>query len=277
MRQLVMYIAYGIIAGFSQFTPLSASAHQALFSMLFPFDSAWPMLRFCVHLGSLAALVFVLRTRLTHIYREMQLRLLPARSRKRPPDMDAVLDASISMMAIPPMLISAILTMFLYRSAPSLFSMAACLILSGVLIYIPDYLPSGDRRTGAMTRLEGFLFGTCAGLSVCSGFSAMGLMLSVGLLLKCDRTYLLELVLLICGVLLAELILADMVNIVITGFSGFTMRKLIKCFFAAFAAFGGGIAGIMMVRHLAVKTGFYGFAFYNWGLGLFSLILYLMV
>ena len=126
MRQLVMYIAYGIIAGFSQFTPLSASAHQALFSMLFQFDSAWPMLRLCVHLGSLAALALVLRIRLAHIYREMQLRLLPARSRKRPPDMDAVLDASISMMAIPPMLISATLTMFLYRSAPSLFSMAAC-------------------------------------------------------------------------------------------------------------------------------------------------------
>jgi hypothetical protein len=33
----------------------------------------------------------------------------------------------------------------------------------------------------------------------------------------------------------------------------------------------------MMMRHLAVKTGFSGFAFYGWSLGLFSFILYLMV
>lgn len=277
MGQLLQYIVYGVIAGFSQFTPVSASAHQALFSMLFHFDSAWPMLRFFVHIGALAALAFLLRDRLTHIYREMQIITLPVRNRKRPPDMDAVLDASISMMAVIPMLIGAIASTIFYRNGAKLMPMALFLILGGVLIYVPDFLPGGDRRTGAMTRLEGLLFGICAACGIIPGVSHIGLMLSLGLLLKCDRRYILELILLICGVMLAELILVDFVSILVTGFAGFTFLRLLGCMLAAAAAFGGGIGAIMMMRHLSVKTGFSGFAFYSWGLGLFSFVLYLMV
>ena len=277
MGQLLMYIFYGLVAGFSQFVPVSASAHQALFPMLLRFDSTWPILRFFVHGGALAALVFVYRDRLTHIYREMQIVILPVRQRKRPPDMDAVLDASISMMAVVPMLIGAILSAILFRGGTSLLGMGICLILGAVLIYMPDYVPGGDRKSGAMTRAEGLLFGFCAALGMIPGVSGVGLMLAAGLLLKCDRRYILDIILLICGVLLAELMLVDFVSIIVTGFSGFTFVRFLGSILAAAAAFGGGVGAILMMRHLAVKTGFSGFAFYGWGLGLFSLILYLMV
>lgn len=277
MGQLLMYIFYGLVAGFSQFAPVSASAHQALFPMLFRFDSTWPMLRLFVHGGALAALIFVYRDRLTHIYRQIRLVTLPARQRKLPPDMDAVLDASISMMAVIPMLIGAILSGILMRDGADLFGMGIRLIIGAALIYLPDYVPGGDRKTGAMTRAEGLLLGLCAAFGQITGLSQVGLMLALGLLLKCDRQYILELILLICGVLLAELMLVDLVSMIVTGFSGFTFLRLLGCLFAAASAFGGGIGAILMMRHLAVKTGFSGFAFYGWGLGLFSLILYLMV
>ena len=277
MYQLVLYIFYGLVAGFSQFAPVSASAHQALFPMLLRFDSTWPMLHFFVHAGALAALVLLYRTRLTHIYQEMQIVALPHRKRKRPPDMDAVLDASLSIMAFIPMLIGAIFSAFLFRSGTNLLWLAIFLISGAVLIYIPDYVPGGDRKTGAMSRLEGLLLGVCAAMGMIPGVSRVGLMLAVGLLLKCERRYILDLIFLICGVMLAQLLVVDFVSIIFSGFAGFTFLRFLGCLLAAVASFGGGIGAIMMMRHLSVKTGFSGFAFYGWGLGLFSFILYLMV
>ena len=274
---LLLYILYGLIAGFSGYTPASASAHQALFPILLRFDSTWPLLRFCVHLGALAAYVFLYWQRLNHIYREMSLVAQPPRQRKRPPDMMAVLDARLVMMATVPALLGAICSAFLFHRGPNLLLLSALLIAGAVCIYIPDYVPGGDRKTNAMSPFEGLLLGVCAGISVIPGVSAVGMMMSIGLLRKCDRENLLDLALMIYGVMLAGMILVDCISIFVAGFAGFSMLRLLGCLLAAAASFGGAVGGILMMRFLAVKTGFSGFAFYGWGLGLFSFILYLMV
>jgi undecaprenyl pyrophosphate phosphatase UppP len=207
----------------------------------------------------------------------MQIVILPHSQRKHPPDREALLEASISLMAVVPMLIGVFLSAILFRGQANLLRMGISLMVGAVLIYVPDYVPGGDRKTGAMTRAEGLLLGLCAAIGLIPGASHIGLMLSVGLLLKCDRRYILDLILLICGVMLAQMMLVDLISIVFTGFAGFSLRSLVGCVLAAVAAFGGGLGAIMMMRHLAVETGFSGFAFYGWGIALYSLILYLMV
>ena len=276
-NNLLLYILYGLVAGFSGYTPVSASAHQALFPMIFRFDSNWPMLRFFVHAGTLGAFVFLCWQRLNHIYREMKIVSLPPKRRNRPPDMDAVLDARVVMMALVPALIGSVCSVFTASSNTSLLLLAVMLIIGAVAIYVPDYVPGGNRKTRAMSTLDGLLLGLCAGCSVIPGVSAVGLMLSVGLLRKCDRSYLLDIALLICGSMLVGMLIVDMLCVLFTAFSGFTFLKLLGCILAAAAAFGGGIGAIFMMRFLTVKTGFSGFVFYGWGLGLFSFILYLMV
>lgn len=277
MKQLLMHIFYGLVSGISQFSPMSASAHQALFPMLLRFESGWPMLRFFVHAGALAALFFMYCQRLTRIFRQIQIVVRPDGNRKQPLDKDAVLDVSLCMMAVIPMLIGAIISAIFFRNSTNLLWMGIALILGAVLIYLPDYLPGGDRKTGALTRAEGLLFGVCAALSVLPGISTIGLMLAIALLLKCDRQYILDLLMLICGIMLAEMMLVDLISFFVTGFAGLTLLRIVCCIFACASACGGGCGAIMLMRHLAVKTSFSGFAFYGWGLGLFSLILYLMV
>ena len=92
-----------------------------------------------------------------------------------------------------------------------------------------------------------------------------------------ELEYILDLLMLICGIMLAEMMLVDLISFFVTGFAGLTLLRIVCCIFACASACGGGCGAIMLMRHLAVKTGFSGFAFYGWGLGLFSLILYLMV
>ncbi len=276
-QNLLLYILYGLVSGFSEYTPLSASGHQALFPMLLKFDSNWPMLRFFVHAGAVAALVLLSRQRLMHLYQQMRLVALPPRQRKRPPDMDAVLDVRLISTALLPALVGAIASAFLAKASTSLLMLALMLLGGAVLLYVPDYVPGGNRKTGAMTPLDGLLLGLCAGCSVIPGISRVGLMLAVGLLRKCDREYILDMTLLIAGGMLAAMLPVDLFHAVFTGFSGFTFVRLLGCLLAAGAAFGGSVGAILMMRFLAVKTGFSGFAFYGWGLGLFSFMLYLMV
>lgn len=276
-NHLLLYLVYGFIAGFSEFTPVSASAHQALFPMLLRFDSTWPMLRFFVHAGALAAVLLLYWQRVNHIYNELRLVSLPPRQRKRPPDIESILDARLMSIAAIPALIGAICSTFLFRRNADLLWLAILLIGGAILIYVPDYVPGGDRKTGAMSPLEGVLLGVCAGCSIIPGISKVGLMLALALLHKCSRSYILDLILLISGVMLVEMLLVDLASILISGFAGFTLLRLIGCLLAAIASFGGGIGAILMMRFLSVKTGFSGFAFYGWALGLVSFILYLMV
>ena len=274
---LLLYILYGLVSGFSEYTPVSASAHQALFSMLLKFDSYWPMLRFFVHGGALGAFVLLYWQRLNHIYQELRLIMLPPRRRKRPPDVDTVLDVRLAMMALIPAMIGAICSAFMAKADTNLFWLAFLLIGGAAAIYVPNYVPGGNLKTKAMSPLDGLLLGLCAGCSVIPGISRVGLMLAIGLLRKCDRSYILDMALLISGATLLGMMAVDMLCIPFGGFAGFSFLHLFGCLLAAAASFGGGIGAILMMRFLVVKTGFSGFAFYGWGLGLFSFILYLMV
>lgn len=277
MGQLLLDALYGLVSGFSQFTPVSQSAHQALFAMLLKYDSYDPLLSMLVHMGALGAVALLYGKRINHLYREMQLISVPPKRRKRPPDMKAVLDARLVMTAAVPALIGAFFSAFISWSTVGVLALSVLLAVAGVLIYIPEYLPGGDRKSGAMSPMESFLLGTCAALSVIPGISAVGWILALGLLRKCDRNYMLDICILIVSVMLGGTVIVDFVRLLISVFAGFSFRHLLGCLLAALSAFGGGVGAILTMRFLAVKTGFSGFAFYNWGLGLFCFILYLML
>lgn len=274
---LLMYLFYGLVSGFSEFTPVSASAHRMLFPTVLNFDSTRPLLLLFAHGGALGALLLLYWSRFSHIYREMRLMRLPPSRRKRPPDTGAVLDGRLARMGAIPSMVGAALSWVGWKMGVGLLGMSLLLICGAAAIYIPDYLPGGNRQYSSMSRLDGLLLGFCAILAIIPGMSRVGLMLSLGLLRKCDRSYLLDIVMLFTATFLAAMMVTDFIGIFFTGFAGYSAKYLLGCLLAAAASFGGSIGAILMMRFLAVKTGFSGFAYYGWGLGLFSFILYLMV
>ena len=274
---LLLYILYGFVAGFSQNTPLSASAHQALFPMILRFDSVWPLLRFFVHAGALGAIIFLNWKQISHLYQEMKIAAIHPKRRSRMPDLEAVLDIRLVSVACIPVFIGAILSAFTASADTSLLLLAVMLVLGAVTVYVPEYVPGGDRKIRSMSSLDGIILGVCAAASVIPGVSAVGLMLFACSLRKCDKKYILDIIFLICGLMLATVMAVDFISFVFTGFSGITLVKLIGCLLACAASFGGSISAILTTRFLIVKDGLSGFAYYGWGLGLFSLILYLLV
>lgn len=276
-NHFLLYLFYGLIAGFSEFTPISASAHQALFPLILKFNSHQPMLQLFVHGGALGALIFLCRERFSHLYGELQLVSLPHSKRMRPPDVKAVYDVRLAIVAVVPGLLGALLSYVPGKLGVSLPLLGLLLIATATATYLPDYLPSGNRTTTAMTAFDSVLFGLCAACSVIPGLSRMGSILSMGFFRKCQREYMLDMALLILLPLLAGSMVVDVFALIFAGFAGLSMKVLLGCVLAGAASFGGSVGAILTMRYLAVKTGFSGFAFYSWGLGLFSFILYLMV
>lgn len=273
----LLYLLYGLVSGFSQFVPVSASAHQSLFYQLLGLDSSHPLLLLFVHGGALGALIWMYRKRLLHIRRELQIAALPASRRKRPADMSAVLDAKLTMAALLPVLVGAALSFVAAKAASNLIWMSLLLIASATYTFLPDYRLGGDRSGSAMSPMDGLLMGLMAGLSVIPGVSAVGGMLALGLLRKCDRSYILEIAYLIMALFLAGLMVTDFICIFVVGLGTLSVRLLLCSLLAAAAAFGGGVAAVLLMRFLSVRDGFSGFSYYGWGLGLLIFILYLMV
>lgn len=273
----LVYIFYGFIAGFGELVPVSAGAHDYFLDFMTRFDPYQPMLRLCVHVGALTALLVLSRHRVAHVYREMHIAAQPARRRKRQPDLLAVLDGRVVWAALLPAALGILLSVFVRKAGQSLPITVLLLALSGLLIYLPHYIPSGNRDSRHLSRMEAIVFGICAGLSAFPGISRMGGVLSVGGLGGCSRSYMLDIVYLLLIPLFAIMAAMDLLALVLTGFAAVTAIVLFQCLVAGIAAFCGASLAIAVMRFLSVNTGYTAFAYYNWGLAIFGFILYLMI
>lgn len=101
-------------------------------------------------------------------------------------------------------------------------------------------------------------------------------MISVGLMKGCERSYILDMAMLASLPILLGLMVVDGIAWAMSGLviSGVAWIYLLT---ASAAAFGGAWLGMVIMRFLSVKSNFYGFAYFNWGLALFSFLVYLMI
>ena len=272
-----VYIFYGFFTGLSELLPVSAGAHDYFLQMMTRFEPQQPLLRFCIYAGILCALVLMCRHRAIHIYREMKIASQPTRRRKRQPDLVAVLDGRVVIAMLVPAAIGIFVSRWVQDRFGSLLLTVAMLLLSGAAIYAPHFLPSANRDSRHLSRLEAVWFGICAGLAALPGVSRMGGVLSTGCIRGCSRGYMLDIVLLLLIPLLALMAAMQLLALLSAGVAAVGFVYLLQCVLAGGAAFGGACLAIAAMRFVSVNMGYTMFAYYNWGLGIFGFILYLMI
>ena len=178
------------------------------------------------------------------------------------------------------MLIPVILSFFLFNKAQSIngnLVLVACfLFINGLILYIPQYLPGGNRDSRTMSRVEGLLMGLGGGLSAVPGISAMGALTSVGSVCGVEPGYTLELALLTNLLVNVGLAVYDLLAIFSGGIGSLSILILLRYLLCAGMAYGGATLGIRLMRRLAGSRGYGIFAFYCFGLGLFVFILNLI-
>lgn len=267
-------ILFGLVSGFTEILPVSARAHEMLLLWFFGADQQ-PLLQLFVKLGVLAGLLIACRGSMAKIRREQRLRRLPRKRRKRQPDFRILMDVKFLKVAAIPLLLLLFFRIKTREWDDSFTLVPVFLVLNGIFLFIPERISSGNKDSLTLSPLDGLLIGLFGGLSALPGISTLGMLTSAAAIRGTDRQHGLNLALLLYIPVMVLLLCFDMFAIVTTGLSGITFLVILQCILAAAAALFGTVSAVSVLRFLAVKVGFSGFAYYSWGIALFTFLMFL--
>lgn len=268
-------ILFGLVSGLTDILPVSAQAHKAILLKLFGFSSEPVILRFMIHLATLAGLYYCCQSQILRISRQLRLARIPKKRRKRPLDTRTLMDFKLLRMMVIPVILGFLAYQKTSAWNHSLNWIALLVLLNSVILYLPVLLPSGNKDSRSFSPLEGLLIGIGGATSVVPGMSAIGCTTSILLLRGADRTFSLNMALLLHMAVTAGMIVMDVITMWNVGLVSISFGAIVCCILAAGAAFVGVFLGIKAMRMLAVNIGFNVFAFYSLGIALFSFILFL--
>ena len=271
-------IILGLVQGVAEFLPISSSGHLSLFQHFFQLtDVEHDHMFFDVllHLGTLVAVFFAYRRDIAELLREffcmVHLRKLP---QGQTPDIPARRMILMIIVATLPLLL-----VFPIRDRVELlyqntFFIAFALVLTGTLLFVSDRMPRGHKTAGTATMGDAILVGLAQAVAVVPGLSRSGTTISAGMARGFDRTYAVKFSFLMS---IPAVLGANILSIVDAVKAGIDTSLLPMYLVGVLVAMVSGYASISLLRFIARKSRFGGFAYYCWGAGLVTLILSLIV
>lgn len=269
-------VIYGFLSGLMDIVPLSAQAHRILLMKFFGISVGTDVMRLAVHIGVFGGLYYSCQSQIVRINRARTLARVPKRRRKRPLDTRSLMDWSMLKTMLIPMVIGLFLYKYNTAMRDNLLLVAIFLLVNGIILYVPQFLPGSNRDSRTLTRLEGFLMGLGATASTLPGISAVGAAVSIGSVCGVERGFCLSMALMMNLALNLGLAIVDVFTLFTNGLGVFSFGILIRYLATGLTAFGGCLLGIKIMRILSGNHGYSGFAFYCVGLSLFTFILNLM-
>ena len=269
-------LLYGLISGVTEILPVSSQAHRIRLLDIFGRSSQPELLRLMTDLGIVAALYYACQNHIIRILRARRLARVPKRHRKRPLDTTSLLD----MRLITTMLIPVILSLFLYQKAQSLsgskLMLATFMLLNGVILYIPQFFRGANRDSRSMSGLHGLLIGLGGSVGIVPGMSGVAGAYSVSSLCGVDKTYGLNIVLLMDMVACAGLAVFDLLGLVSAGMGGIAFGTVMLYILSGIVSFLSTSVTVKLLRNIIGEISFDIFAYYCWGVALFTFIMNLL-
>ena len=270
-------LLFGFAAGLTDILPVSAQAHRTILMTIFGADGESPLLRLLTHGAILAALYYCCQKQIRRISRQLKLALIPKKRRKRPVDMRTLLDFKL----LRTMMIPAVLGFLFYQKAASLNGslswIALFALVNAVILFLPRLLPTGNKDSRSMSRVEAMLMGLGGAAGIFPGISSMGVMTSVASVCGAEKQYGLTISLMMNMVITVMLVFFDFLAIVSVGIGTFSFAIFFGYLLAAGAAFAGVVLGERIMRAIAANIGTAVFAWYSLAVAFLSFILYLML
>lgn len=270
-------ILFGLVSGAADIIPVSGQAHRLLLLKFFGVNQMPNLLALVLHLSVAAALYLSSQGQFVRMNRARALARIPKKKRKRPLDTRSMMDWSLIKTMLVPTVIGLLLNSRVRGWSVNMFLIAGMLFLNGLILYIPQFLPTSNRDSRTLTRLEGVLMGLGAGASVLPGISTVGIMVSIASVCGIERLYGLNMTFIVKLFFLIGLMVYDVLTIITDGLGGLTVMLLVQYLFTGLLSFGASMFAIRLLRRLAPEHGFHTFGVYCWGLALFTFILNLVV
>lgn len=267
-------IVYGFISGITEFLPISSKAHQMILLHLYGADSIDPVRDLFVHVALLLSLYTGLKPILDNIRRENRQqngrRIHTYASRNQ-------YDTHLIKNAIFPMLIGMFLVSYIFKSGNSLLLTSAFFLVNGIVIFLPIRMMQGNKDARSMSLFDSVLLGISGALSAFPGISRIGCTTSVAVSRGASRQNALHWAFLLSIPAIVALCCFDFIEIITCAENIPFGNSFLTYILSAIFAYAGGFLGIGLMKFLTVRVGFSGFAYYSWGAGLFTFLLYLLV
>lgn len=270
------HLIYGIVAGLTDVLPVSEGAHSILLLKVLGAESISGLPVLLIHIGILAALYVSSQTQLVKMSRARRLAMIPKKRRKRPLDLRSLMDSRFLFTMMLPVILVLLFYGRLQQVRFSLLAVAGLLFFNGIILYIPQFLPSSNKDARSLSRVEGLLMGLGGSLSALPGLSGVGASVSVGSICGVDRSYALNMTLMMNMAYITGLIVYDVLGLFTAGLGVLSFQLVILYLLTAAAAFLSSTLAIRLMRSVISGMGYSLFAYYCWGIALFAFILNLM-
>lgn len=269
------HLILGLISGITEIIPVSAQAHRLLFLKMFGLKEESAALRLMIHIATVLALHFCCRNHIIRMMRAQRLSKVPKKRRKRPLDMEGLSDFRLLLTALIPMIPAFLLYSRTKTIVEKPILISLMLLINGLILYIPQYLPGCNKESGAMTRIDALLVGLGGAAATLPGISCVGASVSIAGVRGMEPKKALNLALLMNIPLNLGFALFDFVDLLNNGGGSLSFGALLRAIFAGAAAFVGIILGVRLLKKIAESLDYSVFGLYSWGMALLSFILFL--
>lgn len=276
LGSILQKLFIALISGFAEFFAVPAMPHRLLFEVLTGTNQSDVTLSLAIHIGTLLAVTLACKKRMVYLLRADRQERNTRRRRNRHLDMNAVLEIRMLKVAVIPLLLGMFFWNRVGRLVTGVAALALALLLNGFIVFLPRILPRGNKDCRMMSPLDSLVMGLGGVLALIPGVSRVTAITTAGALRGTDPSQTLDYAMLLSAPVLIVLICFDIYSLLAASVA-LTGLMILTMLLAAALACGGGYAAIVFMRFMSMKSGFYTFCYYSWGMALFSFVLYLLI
>lgn len=285
-------ILLGFIQGVTEFLPVSSSGHLAIAQILFNIEEADLLFDVLLHVGTLLAIfivfykdilrliiagfsavgcacynLYVLVSNLFRKEEKLEYKVVFSNGYRK----FAIL---IVVSCIPTAIIGFLDRHIVEELSKILIVPGICLIITGGILLLAQYLGGGDKRPKETTFIDALIVGVAQGVATLPGLSRSGATLSAGLLCGFERKYAVKYSFIlsipaVLGSLILELKDVDFTLVsseyIICSVVGMTVAALV------------GFVCIKVMLLVVRRNSFIGFSIYCFALGLISIVVWFVM
>ncbi len=267
-------VILGLVQGVAEFLPISSSGHLAIFQKFFRLaDVEHDHMLFDVllHLGTLIAVFIAYRRDISQIVREGLRMLRPRRApRRAKPDIASRRTVLMIVVATLPLFFILPVKDKVEGLYANTFFIAFALAVTGTVLFLSDRMNRGAKTALTATMGDAFLVGIAQAAAVVPGLSRSGTTIAAGMTRGFEREFAVKFSFLLS---IPAVLGANLLSLIDAAKAGFDSSLLPVYLVGVLVAMLSGYISIALLRYIASKGRFGGFAYYCWGAAIVTLVL----
>ncbi len=264
----------GLVQGITEFLPISSSGHLSILNNLFGMSTPEDGHLFfdvLLHLGTLVSICVVYWKDIVAMFFDVLgfAGIGPAAGDRKSRYPAARMFLMIILATLPLALVLPIKDQLETLYYNSIF-IGVALILTGCMLYVADKMVQGKKTETSMTVWDSLIIGLCQCAAVIPGLSRSGTTITAGLATGLRRDYAVKFAFLMS---IPAVLGANLLSLVDAAKDGIDWSMMPAYLAGMLAASAAGILSIRLLKLLANRGRFGGFAYYCWVMGVLAIIL----